>query len=227
MSKKIEQKMWQLIIKWNKPGNIKEDKQLLKVITQHMKNKTSGKLLDAGCGLGDNLNLIKNANLEQLELFGIDVNPDLVENATRNGYHAKISDLRHIQYPDETFDIVIASHVIEHFGYPDITNVLHELFRVTKPGGIVIIKSLLFCKTFYNDIDHVRPYYPETLGNYFCAAQQQQVGNIKAYEIYRWYQTYPPFFSTFRFSDMLKMYIWKYTRLYPSDRCNYGVVYKK
>lgn len=24
MSKKIKQKMWQLIIKWNKPGNIKE-----------------------------------------------------------------------------------------------------------------------------------------------------------------------------------------------------------
>lgn len=40
------------------------------------------------------------------------------------------------RFPDATFDVVYASHVVEHFDYRDeISQVLSEWFRVLVPGG--------------------------------------------------------------------------------------------
>lgn len=50
-----------------------------------------------------------------------------------------IHDLDDLPYPfdDESFDAVIARHVLEHLEAP--LNVLGELHRLTRPGGIVTI----------------------------------------------------------------------------------------
>ena len=42
-------------------------------------------------------------------------------------------------FKDNTYDFVILSHVIEHVANP--VNVVKELFRVVKPGGIVLIAA--------------------------------------------------------------------------------------
>ncbi len=42
-------------------------------------------------------------------------------------------DMENIQYPDNSFDAIISSHVLEHV-HSDIT-AMKELFRVQKPGG--------------------------------------------------------------------------------------------
>lgn len=52
-----------------------------------------------------------------------DVKPDVV------------CDLRRIPVPDETFDIVHSSHVLEHFSYLSVDKVLKEWTRILKVGG--------------------------------------------------------------------------------------------
>lgn len=47
--------------------------------------------------------------------------------------------LQGIPYPDETFDVVYHSHVLEHFSKNDGLNFLLECQRVIKPGGIIRI----------------------------------------------------------------------------------------
>ncbi|SJM90645.1 class I SAM-dependent methyltransferase [Crenothrix polyspora] len=82
-------------------------------------------------------------------------------------------DMTNIPYESETFDFVIANHVLEHI--PDDFKALSELIRVLKSGGIVILQTPFSSKlksTFedsgidndllrlqvYGQEDHVRLY---------------------------------------------------------------------
>lgn len=48
-------------------------------------------------------------------------------------------DAARLNYGDETVDAIRASHVLEHFSYRDVPNVLREWVRVLKPGGEIHI----------------------------------------------------------------------------------------
>jgi glycosyltransferase involved in cell wall biosynthesis/SAM-dependent methyltransferase len=85
-------------------------------------------------------------------------------------------DIQAIQYPDNTFDFIYCSHVLEHV--PDDRKAINELYRVLKPDGKAIISVPLFRfldKTFedpsyntpelrlkhYGQSDHLRMYGPD------------------------------------------------------------------
>jgi len=92
-----------------------------------------------------------------------------------------VIDLRALSYKDNLFDFVIANHVLEHIKEED--KVLHEIFRVLKPGGRAILQVPVANKLnttfedpsiqtksdrekFYGQFDHVRLYgkdYPDRL----------------------------------------------------------------
>lgn len=48
-------------------------------------------------------------------------------------------DICAIPYPDDTFDVILCSHVLEHV--PDDRKAMSELFRVMKPGGWGLIDA--------------------------------------------------------------------------------------
>jgi len=48
-------------------------------------------------------------------------------------------NMLNIQYHDESFDFVIANHILEHVG--DDIKALSELYRVLKPGGMAILQT--------------------------------------------------------------------------------------
>ena len=65
---------------------------------------------------------------------------DLSEYAKAYGYNFRQVDvLQGIPYPDDSVDIINASHVLEHFSYEDGEKFLRECFRVLKPGGVIRI----------------------------------------------------------------------------------------
>ena len=82
----------------------------------------------------------------------------------------EIINLEEIPYPDNTFDLILSKHVLEHV--PDYPKALREIYRVLKPGGkiIFLIPSLDIPKTFecpqintpelrsryYRQFDHLR-----------------------------------------------------------------------
>lgn len=110
------------------------------------------------------------ANAQGFSYCGVDreVPPNKPENAHCFG----MQGIR-LLVPDESFDLTIASHVIEHLDDP--YNFVNELLRVTKPGGLIWIEapselSLLMTEqsapednafeSFYTDPTHKQPYPP-------------------------------------------------------------------
>lgn len=225
----IEKRMLKLNEKGCNRSVERENNYLVDFLKDYSAGKEDLKFCDVGCGMGAALDLI-NANFSY-ELFSTDINEDLVHSIQQKGYNSKVSNILDLKFPDDTFDIVHCSHVIEHLGYPDVIKALDELFRITKPNGIVVIKSLLPNGNFYNDIDHVRPYYPETIMNYLSLEQQQQKASIKAHVVYSWYVQYPPFYykhsNKRQVLELLRMYSWKLLKFPVSQRCHYGLLLKK
>lgn len=84
-------------------------------------------------------------------------------------------DITDIQYPDDSFDVIYCSHVLEHV--PDDRQAMSELARVLKPGGwaVIAVPILRRDQTFedptitspedrariYGQWDHVRVYGPD------------------------------------------------------------------
>ncbi|MBL7057787.1 class I SAM-dependent methyltransferase [Patescibacteria group bacterium] len=172
--------------KINEKSFNEEDKKILLFFNSLVKNKQY-KYLEVGSGEGRFPFLIEklytNFKIECLE-----INQDLAKATISSGLATTIGDISKMPYNDESFDIVHCSHVIEHLGYPEISFALNHLIRVVKINGYVIIRSPLWHKGFYLDIDHIRPYPPETILNFFKNRQQQKtgVGNFEVVNL--WYR---------------------------------------
>lgn len=67
------------------------------------------------------------------DYVGADLNP-------RKGDH--VVDITNITFPDDSFDMVWCSHVLEHV--PDDRKAMRELYRVTTPGGRCMIQVPLW-----------------------------------------------------------------------------------
>ena len=105
-------------------------------------------LLDLGCGDKHLQNSVKNNNIEYIGLDITDLNFEFDK----------------IPSEDNKIDIIVILAVIEHISNPD--NLLNEVYRVLKPGGIVYITTPNWhydYRTFYNDPTHVKAYNPITL----------------------------------------------------------------
>lgn len=89
--------------------------------------------------------------------------------------HAMVKmDICDIQYPDDSFDVIYCSHVLEHV--QDDKKAIREFFRVLANGGWAILLVPIYCdKTFedpsikdpaerlkvFGQEDHVRRYGPD------------------------------------------------------------------
>lgn len=93
------------------------------------------RLLDVGCGKGK---LILYARSPHVEFTGIDMSGANLEDARRAGYqHTKQGNVNErLPFPDESFDIVLCHHVLEHLLAPE--RLIEEMRRVLRPGGILI-----------------------------------------------------------------------------------------
>lgn len=125
-----------------------------------------------------------------IKITCIEINPALAQIAIDCGFEVINEDILSVNVTRE-YDIVHCAHVIEHFGYPQVTQLLDFLVNSTKLNMCFVVRSPLMHKDFYIDIDHVRPYPPEAIQNYFCLKQQQKqsAANISVRKI--WYRTTP------------------------------------
>jgi len=93
-----------------------------------------GRLLEIGCGSGAMLNYMGSLGWQA---EGIDVDPSAVANAKSKGLKVVLGSLEEQGYNDNSFDAIMASHVIEHV--PDPQGLLAECYRILKPGGMISI----------------------------------------------------------------------------------------
>ncbi len=175
-----------IYIEYDKKTYKKEDDVVFSFLNGlDVKNKID--YLEVGSGLCRFPLIIKD-KYRNLSIKCLEKNKDLVDFGVGKGLDVVYGDVTKISFDDQKFDVVHCSHVIEHLDYKSVTESLDEMLRILKPNGYLIIRSPLMYPGFYFDIDHIRPYPPESILSYFSNRQQQKKGKYKVEEVVRWYR---------------------------------------
>jgi ubiquinone/menaquinone biosynthesis C-methylase UbiE len=163
----------QLLDFYEKAGSKSEDKKVLDFLKK-MQACEKKSYIEIGAGLGRFVKIV--SENFSFEICAVEINRQLAKRLGEMGIETYNINFMDNQFEDNQFDIVHCSHVIEHIPYPGVINFLDELIRITKPNGYVIIRSPLMSTDFYTSIDHIRPYPPKAILDYYSNPQQQIVG---------------------------------------------------
>lgn len=113
------------------------------------------RVLDIGCGYGRHLQDLRGCGFDAA---GVDANPELVHANRKAGLHCLTVD--EFARTQDTYDVMLMSHVIEHFAPKELVVFLDSYLDRLKVGGRLIIATPLLTRFFYDDFDHVKPYHP-------------------------------------------------------------------
>jgi 2-polyprenyl-3-methyl-5-hydroxy-6-metoxy-1,4-benzoquinol methylase len=97
------------------------------------------RVLDIGCADGRALNWYKQVRSADVETFGVDFDKNAVELAKNAGHTVYSGRFEEVELPEQFFDLVVATHVIEHVSDPKAF--AKRAFEVLKPGGIFLIET--------------------------------------------------------------------------------------
>jgi predicted SAM-dependent methyltransferase len=68
-------------------------------------------------------------------------------------------------FPESHFDEVLASHILEHL--PNFNAVITEIWRVSKPGALIVVRVPFFLSTkYFSEPDHRTPFGIRSFDNY-------------------------------------------------------------
>jgi ubiquinone/menaquinone biosynthesis C-methylase UbiE len=109
------------------------------------------RILDAGCGRGETILACARAGAEVAGIDYSEVAVELTREALADhpGADIRVGSITDLPWPDETFDRVQFSDVIEHLDPDQTVPALAELRRVLRPGGFLLVHTapnLLFMK---------------------------------------------------------------------------------
>ncbi len=101
------------------------------------------RVLDAGCGTGGMLAMLKKQH-PQLQEHGIDMaKAGVLQCRERGLLNVQLGDVAALPYAAETFDAVLCLDVLYHKQVRE-AEALSELYRVLKPGGLLVINLPAF-----------------------------------------------------------------------------------
>jgi len=96
-------------------------------------------LLDAGCGTGGMLNVVRQ-KFPAADLTGVDQSTHALELSAARETGAKLisASVKELPFPENSFDFVLSLDVLSSIGLDDSLAV-HEAHRVLRPGGRLIL----------------------------------------------------------------------------------------
>ncbi len=111
--------------------------------------KPNDKVLEVAVGIGHSfLEILKRVDRKNT-VYGVDLTPAMLEKtkklATKKGYSnfdLEESDARHLPFPDETFDVLYNSYMLDLIPIGDFSVVLKEFQRVLKKDGRLVLVNL-------------------------------------------------------------------------------------
>ncbi|HUQ33915.1 MAG TPA: class I SAM-dependent methyltransferase, partial [Pyrinomonadaceae bacterium] len=138
-------------------------------------------ILDLGCGRGEWMELLLE---EGIRARGVENNHILAEGARSRGLEVVEQDaLRFLrEQPTNSFGAITAFHLVEHLPFERLAELLAEIERTLRPGGLVILETpnpknlVVAACNFYADPTHQKPVFPETL---FFLSQQKGFVELK------------------------------------------------
>ena len=91
-------------------------------------------VLDIGCASGSYYDPLLETHPD-IKYFGMDLSMGMISKHPAKSYIGQ-GDVESVPFPDETFDVVMANHMLYHA--INIDQAIIELKRVLKPGGVLI-----------------------------------------------------------------------------------------
>lgn len=111
-------------------------------IIEYLTSKHVHTVCDAGCGCGIySLKLLSHGFVVSgfdVSVYAVHVAKKLLENASLTA-DLKTASILSTGYEDNQFDAVVSRDVIDHMHKEDGVTAIHELYRITRPGGIIFI----------------------------------------------------------------------------------------
>ena len=107
--------------------------------------KTGESILELGCGDASLWRMNRHRILNDINVILSDISDGMIRDVRRsmkdagNSFSFEVMDAHHINAPDESFNLVIANHVL--FYCEDLKKVFEEIKRVLKPGGRIICST--------------------------------------------------------------------------------------
>lgn len=103
-----------------------------KVIKGFEKHRGNNRFLDVGCGAGTLLDIAKEL---KWEATGVEVSKAIAEHLNKRGLNVFAGTLEEGNFPDDHFDAITCTEVIEHV--PNPKEFLTEISRILSPNGIL------------------------------------------------------------------------------------------
>jgi len=113
------------------------------VVIDLMQVEPQARVLDCGVGNGSLSIALDSLMKGPVDFHAIDTSAEMLVQAKSVMQHAGLAphlqqaDVLSLPYEDQSFDVVMAAHVLEHLPDPQIA--LAEMVRVLKPGGMVFL----------------------------------------------------------------------------------------
>jgi SAM-dependent methyltransferase len=96
----------------------------------------STRVLEIGCSSGVMIRRLQAAGYGSV--LGIDISPEAIAECHRQGTkEARVMDARRLDFPNDSFDLITASDVLEHLA--DDAGALRDWSRVLRPGGVLVV----------------------------------------------------------------------------------------
>lgn len=149
---------------------------------QHVVNNYSlprgARVLDVGCGQGVALD-----RFQKLGFSATGVNLDMtdIQICRAKGHQVLQMDQSFLDFPDQSFDLLWARHVIEHSIFPYFT--LSGFARLLKPGGVLYLEMPGTETTFKHEVN---PNHYSILSHTMWLSLIERVGiNVRESQQYR------------------------------------------
>jgi SAM-dependent methyltransferase len=168
-------------------------------------------ILDMGCGSGGFVYYLKNK--KYTKVAGIDISDEQIDRGRSLGIGniEKYDLLSYLSENKDTYDLIIARDVLEHFDKSEIYNVCMLVFSALKHKGRFIAQSpngdgIFYEKIFYGDFTH------ETL--FTIRSSEQLFLSIGFTKI----KSYSVDFPIRNFGTLLRKLIWKWMVIHQKFR---------
>ena len=145
-----------------------ETPRLVRFVLRALAGRESPRVFDVGCGYGRTLRALRDAGVQAT---GIDVNLEIVERNNIDGLECLLPE--DFRARGLAADVLVMSHVVEHFAPRDLLAFIDGYLEFLRPGGFLVLATPLLTDRFFDDFDHVKPYQPTGLGMVFGGRQSQ------------------------------------------------------